>query len=58
MYSPKIKEDLIPILYRLAKKQRQPMTAVVDRILREKLREFTNRNPLEGDPHEKKRNQS
>ena len=40
MYSPKIREDLIPILYRLAKKQGQSMTAVVDAILREKLSEL------------------
>ena len=37
MYSPKIKEDLIPVLYRLAKKQSKPMTEVVDEILREKI---------------------
>lgn len=37
MYSPKIKEDLIPVLYRLAKKQGKPMTEVVDEILRKKL---------------------
>jgi hypothetical protein len=41
MYSPKIKEDLIPILYQLAKKQGKPMTEVVDAILREKLPELT-----------------
>lgn len=37
MYSPKIREDLIPILYQLAKQQGKPMTEVVDEILREKL---------------------
>ena len=37
MYSPKIKEDLIPILYRLAKEQNKSMTQVVDEILRQEL---------------------
>lgn len=34
-YSPKIREDLIPILYRLRKQMRKPMTTVVDQILRD-----------------------
>ena len=37
MYSPKIAEDLIPTLYRLAKHKRKPMTRIVDEILRENL---------------------
>ena len=37
MYSPKIKEDLIPHLYRLAKQEKKPMTAVVDEILRKEI---------------------
>ena len=37
MYSPKIKEDLIPVLYRLARKQGKPMTRLVDEILRKAL---------------------
>jgi hypothetical protein len=37
MYSPKIAEDLIPTLYRLAKHNRKPMTRIVDEILRENL---------------------
>ena len=37
MYSPKIKEDLIPKLYRLAKKESVPMTEFVDRIIRDSL---------------------
>lgn len=37
MYSPKIAEDLIPTLYRLAKHKRKPMTLIVDEILRENL---------------------
>lgn len=34
MYSPKVKEDLIPILYKLAKQELKPMTALVDEMLR------------------------
>jgi hypothetical protein len=37
VYSPKIKEDLIPILYRLANEKDKPMTRVVDEILRKEL---------------------
>ena len=34
MYSPKISEDLIPMLYRLSRAFRRPMTKVVDEFLR------------------------
>lgn len=34
MYSPKIKDDLIPDLYYLSKQFEKPMTEVVDEILR------------------------
>ncbi len=34
MYTPKISEDLIPVLYRLAKGRRVPMTKLVDGIIR------------------------
>ena len=34
MYSPKIREDLIPVLYRIGKAEQKPMTRVVDEILR------------------------
>lgn len=37
MYSPKIREDLIPKIYRKARKEKKPMTQVVDEILRENL---------------------
>ena len=37
MYSPKISEELVPILYRLAKAQRIPMTELVDRMIRQSL---------------------
>ncbi|BBO73079.1 hypothetical protein DSCW_04960 [Desulfosarcina widdelii] len=37
MYSPKIKEDLIPILYKLAKQEQKPMTELVDEMLRAEI---------------------
>ena len=37
MYSPKIKENLIPILYKLAKQERKPMTKLVNEMLREEI---------------------
>lgn len=37
MYSPKISPELIPILYITAKRNKKPMTKIVDSILREHL---------------------
>ena len=37
MYSPKIKEDLVPILYKLAKQEQKPMTALIDEMLRAEI---------------------
>ena len=37
MYSPKIDEDLIPILYKLAKREGKTMTRVVDEMLRAEI---------------------
>ena len=37
MYSPKIKEDLIPILYKLATREQKPMTKLVDEMLRTEI---------------------
>ena len=37
MYSPKIAEDLIPLLYQEAKKRKQHMTELVAQLLREGL---------------------
>ena len=39
MYSPKISEDLIRVLYRLALKEKVAMTKIVDDILRNELHE-------------------
>ena len=35
MYSPKISEDLVPVLYRMAKERKTPMTRLVDGIIRD-----------------------
>lgn len=37
MYSPKIKKDLIPVLYKIAKQERKPMTVLVDEMLRAEI---------------------
>ena len=34
MYSPNIRDDLIPLVYRLARQEGKPMTRLVDEILR------------------------
>lgn len=39
MYSPEIAKDLIPILYRLGKEKKKPMTVIVDEILRPALKQ-------------------
>ena len=44
MYSPKIRDDLIPKLYKLGKIKGKPMTEIVDEILRDYL------NRIEEDP--------
>ena len=37
MYSPKIAEDLIPVLYKVAKAQGRPMTKIVNDIIRKEI---------------------
>jgi len=37
MYSPKIREDLIPVLYKLAKLESKPMTTLIDEMLRTEI---------------------
>ena len=39
MYSPKINEEFIPALYRLAKERKQPMTQLVNEIIGKYLAE-------------------
>ncbi|BBO67943.1 hypothetical protein DSCA_18730 [Desulfosarcina alkanivorans] len=38
MYSPKVKEDLIPILHKLAQQEQKPITALVDEMIRAEIR--------------------
>jgi len=40
IYSPKIAEDLIPVLYRIGKKERRPMTSIVDGFLRNSISSY------------------
>jgi len=48
MYSPRIREDLIPLLYCIAKEKRQPMTRVVNKWIEERLLlELDTENELE-----------
>jgi hypothetical protein len=37
LYSPKIKEELIPYLYRWAKSEKVPMTTLVNRIISKEI---------------------
>lgn len=37
MYSPRISEELVPVLYRIGKAKRIPMTKLVDGIIRSAL---------------------
>lgn len=37
MYSPRIIDDLIPLLYRIARHEAKPMTRIVDEILRPEI---------------------
>ena len=37
MYSPKIAEDLVPVLYRIGKAEGRPMTHVVNEIIRKTI---------------------
>ena len=46
MYSPKLREDLIPRLYKLAKEQKRPMTKVLDALIRDKLTEKVHDKPV------------
>ena len=41
MYSPKISEEVIPILYKIAKQRKQPMTRIVNEILKKAVKNIT-----------------
>jgi hypothetical protein len=45
MYSPKISEDLIPIIYIKAKQSKIPMTRYVNQLLRKSLTEKVSDKP-------------
>ena len=58
MYSPKIKERFIPILYRIARERKTPMTRVVNEIIQDYLTDYlagklSERRPYGRDPTEK-----
>lgn len=40
MYSPKIREELIPRLYRIGKESKKPMTVIVDEFLKMAIAEY------------------
>ena len=44
MYSPKIKEEFIPVLYKMAKDRKKPMTAIVNAMIAESLKKFEEAN--------------
>ncbi len=44
MYSPRIREALIPRVYRAARETDIPMTVWVNRVIEEALREYERRN--------------
>jgi len=44
MYSPKISEELIPDIYRMAKAVKKPMTEIVNEILRETIEKTRKEN--------------
>ena len=50
MYSPKVSEDLVPRLYKLAKEQKRPMTKVLDELIRDKLVEQVSDKPESTNP--------
>jgi DNA-directed RNA polymerase subunit RPC12/RpoP len=37
MYSPKIKEQLIPVIYNRARREHKPMTAIINELIEESL---------------------
>ena len=42
MYSPKISDDLVMTIYKIGKYEGIPMTRVVDRLLRDSVRDYIN----------------
>jgi len=46
-YSPKIKEDYIPVLYLIAKEQKIPMTKLVNRMIENEVNLLIERRRIE-----------
>ena len=46
MYSPKINDKFIPMLYRIAKEKKVPMTRVVNQVVREYLANYITEKQL------------
>jgi hypothetical protein len=46
-YSPKIKEDYIPVLYLIAKEQKVPMTKLVNRMIENEINLLIERRPID-----------
>ena len=42
MYSPKISKDLVRVIYKIGQYEGLPMTKVVDRLLRDSVRDYIN----------------
>ena len=40
MYNPKISEELIPHLYREAKEKKEPMTSLVNKIIKKHIKKY------------------
>ena len=49
MYSPKIKEEFIPVLYRLAKEQKVSMTKLVNKIIEQAIKKLQRRKSHENE---------
>jgi len=49
MYSPKINEEFIPKLYRLAKSQKRPMTSLVNEAVSQYLEQESDRDQSAGE---------
>lgn len=55
MYSPKISEELVPVLYRIAKSEKKPMTQLVNKILKDELQRrnsHDSQRSIEDDTHQ------
>jgi hypothetical protein len=46
IYSPKISEDLIPVLYRIGKREKKPMTKIVDGFLRDAISTYISQSKV------------